>query len=145
GLPLQVFFAGLKQECRNLLGFITDLSGCHRSGCAGGRSAATGVGAKTIGRGVRIALFDNYVFRRDTKFLRYDLRIGRFMSLALAFGSHAANCLACWMDTDLGAIKHLDACDVECMRRTSSHGLSKTGDSNPHQFALLALFFLFFA
>ena len=67
------------------------------------------------------------------------------MALSLALGTHAAHRFAGGMNANLAAVEHLDAGDVEGVRRAGPDDLHKAGNADAHQLALLALLFLLFA
>src|SRR4029077_19069633 len=86
-------------------------------------SAAAGIGSQSVGGCVRIAFLNDHVRGRDSQFLRDDLSIGGLVSLPLTLGAHAADRFSRGVDADLGAVEHLDAGDVESVRRTGTNGL----------------------
>ena len=57
------------------------------------------------------------------------------MTLPLRLGPKAGNDFSCGMNADLGAVKHLDAQDVEVLRRAGPHDLGEAGDTDSHQLA----------
>src|SRR4029077_17943943 len=66
------------------------------------------------------------------------------MALSLALGTHTADCFSRWMYSDLSAVEHLDAGDVERVSRTSPHRFREAGDADSHQLALFPFLFLLF-
>jgi hypothetical protein len=66
------------------------------------------------------------------------------MSLPLALGSHAAHRFTGRMNADLGAIKHLDARDIEGVAGSSTHDFDEAGNPDAHQLASRPFFRLLF-
>ena len=69
----------------------------------------------------------------NAQLFREDLGIRCFVALPLGFSSKASDCLPRWMDSDLSAIKHLDAEDIEIFGRTCPNNFSEAGYTNTHQ------------
>src|SRR5919108_92473 len=99
-----------------------------------GRSGwADGVGAEPIGSGVRVTFLDPDVGDGDAQLFGDDLGIGRLMTLPLGLGPEAGDHLAGRMDAYLGRVEHLQAQNVEVLRRTSPDNFGEAGDADPHQ------------
>ena len=140
--PLQVVGADLQQVRGQLPRLLADLARGHRRGRAGGRRAAAGVGAETVGRGVGVAVLDDDVVDRQPELVGDDLGEGRLVPLALGLHADADDRRAGGVDADLGAVEHLDAEDVERVRGTGADDLGEGGDADPHQLAARALLLL---
>src|SRR5215813_3570052 len=142
-LPLEVVFVGFEQVSGDLLRLVFDLAGRYGARRARCRSATAGVGAEPIWRGVGVAFFNRHVIDRDPEFFGDDLRIGRFVSLALRFGAESSDGFAGRVDANLGAVEHLQPKDVEVLRRACPDDLREAADADSHQLTALALFGLF--
>ena len=129
----------------DFFGLVADLARRHHGCRTGDGSAAAGVGAQAIGSSVGVAFLDGHIGGGDAQFFGDDLGVGGFVSLALAFGSHTAHRLAGGMDANLGAVEHLDAGDIEGVRRSGTDDFDETGDTDAHQLTACAFLLLLFA
>src|SRR3984893_1587211 len=145
GFPFEVLFTDFEQMPGYLPRLFADFSGSHRCGSSSYWSATTGVGTKTIWRGVGVSFFDRDVSDRNPQLLRDDLSKGRLMPLPLSFGAHPCNRLAGRMNSDFTAVEHFDPDYVKGVPRSRSDNLSKAGNADSHQLASPAFVFLFFA
>src|SRR5262249_43928682 len=93
----------------------------------------------TIRSRVGVTLFDLNISYRDPQLLGEDLRVGCLVPLPLRFRPEARNDLARRMDADLATIEHLDAQNIEVLRRTGPDDLSEARNTYTHQFAPLPL------
>ena len=137
--PLDVGLADLEQMRGNLARLLADAARGHHDGGAGDRRAAARVGAEAVGRRVGVAFLDHDVLRIEPQLLGDDLRPGRFVPLALRLGARAHDAGAGRMDADLGAVEHLDAEDVEVLRRPGAHHFGERREADAHQLAARAL------
>lgn len=80
--------------------------------------------------------------RNISEFFGDDLRVCRFVSLALGFGAESRDGITGRMDANLGAVEHLQPEDVEVLRRACSDDLCEAADADSHQFSALAFFLL---
>src|SRR5262249_19025202 len=144
-LPFQVVLGDLEQVRRDLPRLVPDLARGDGPGGAGGRGRAAGVRSQPVRRGVRVALLDLHVRGRDAKLLRDDLRGGGLVALTLRLGAEAGDRLAGGVHADLRRIEHLDAEDVELLRRPGTDDLGEARNADAHQFAPGALLRLLLA
>ena len=84
-----------------------------------------GVRAEAVGRGVRVAVLDLDVGDREAELLGDDLGEGRLVALALRLDAEPGEDLAGRMDPDLARVEHLDAEDVEVVRRPGADDLGE--------------------
>ena len=70
-------------------------------------------------------MLDIDIVWRHTQFGSDNLRKGRFMSLPLRLYANACQDFSGRMHTNLAAIKHLKASDIEVLSRTSANNLSE--------------------
>ena len=82
---------------------------------------------------------------RDAQLLGDDLGVRRLVALALRLGAEAGDRLAGRMDADLARVEHLDAEDVEVVRRAGADDLGEARDADAHQLAARALLGLLLA
>src|SRR5262249_56706222 len=127
------------QVRRDLLRLVADLARRHRAGRAGRRRRSAGVGAQPVRRRVGVALLDFDVRRRDAELLGDDLCVGRLVSLTLRLGAEPRGGLPGRVDADLARVEHLDAEDVELLRRPGADDLGEARDADAHQLAAVAL------
>ena len=127
-VPLEVVLAGLEQVRGDLARLVADLARGHGRGRAGDRRRAAGVGAQAVGRGVGVALLDLDVGDRDAELLGDDLGVGRLVALALRLDAEAGDGLAGRVDADLARVEHLDAEDVEVVRRAGADDLGEASE-----------------
>src|SRR5262249_59914442 len=73
-----------------------------------------------------------------------DLRTRCLVPLALRLRARAHDAGAGRVNANLGAVEHLEAQNVEVLRRSRSDDLGECRDSNAHHFAPGALLRLFF-
>ena len=144
-LPLQIFLGDLQQVRGDLARLVADLARRHRRRRARRRRRPAGVGAQAIGRRVGVALLDLDLRRRDAQLLGDDLRVGRLVPLPLRLGAEARDRLAGGVDADLRRVEHLDAQDVEVLRRPGADDLDEAADADAHQLAARALLRLLLA
>ncbi len=139
GLPFEVVLVGLEQVRRELAGLRLDLARRDRGGRAGDRGAARGVRAEAVGRGVRVAVLDLDVRDREAELLGDDLGERGLVALALRLDADPGQHLAGRMDPDLARVEHLDAEDVEVVRRPGPDDLGEAADADAHELAAGAL------
>ena len=117
----------------------------HRGRGAGDRRRARGVGPEAVRRGVGVAVLDLDVLDREAELLGDDLGERRLVALALGLDADPGQDLAGRMDPDLARIEHLQAEDVEVVRRPGADDLGEAADADAHQLAALALLGLLLA
>ena len=83
--------------------------------------------------------FDLDVLDREAELLGDDLGERRLVALALGLDADPGQHLAGRMDADLARIEHLQAEDVEVVRRPGADDLGEAADADAHQLAALAL------
>ena len=76
-------------------------------------------------------------FGGNAQLLGQDLRVRRLVPLALRLGAEARDRLAGRVNADLAAVEHLDAEDVEVLRRAGADDLGEARDADAHQLAAL--------
>ena len=79
------------------------------------------------------------VRRRDAELLGDDLRVGGLVSLPLRLRAEARDRLAGRDGRGSRRVEHLDAEDVEVLRRPGADDLGEARDADAHQLAALAL------
>src|SRR5262249_16951898 len=124
---------------------VADLACCDGRGRTRDRRRPGRVRAETVGRRVRVAVFDLDVADREAELLGDDLRERRLVALALRLHTDSREYLARWMDADLARVEHLQAEDVEIVGRACPDNFRERADADAHQFAALALLLLFTA
>src|SRR5215208_5385018 len=140
--PLQVALGGLQQVSRYLLRLLPDLAGDDgRGGPADGRAPAA-VGAKAVRRVIRVPVMDVHVLRGDPQLAGDDLGEGGLVSLSLALHPDLQDGLTRRVDTQFGAVEHLEAGYVALLLGTRAHDLGEGRDADAHDPALLASLFL---
>src|SRR5579885_1572867 len=112
-LPFQVFLADFQQVGGNLLRLVAYLARLHRRCRARDGRAAAGIGAEAVGGGIGIAMLDIHIIRRHAEFGGYYLGEGGFMALPLRLHADTRQHFTRWMHSNLAAIKHLNACNIE--------------------------------
>ncbi len=95
--------------------------------------------AEAVRRRVGVALLDLDVGDREAELLGDDLGERRLVPLALALDAEPGDDLAGRMHPDLARVEHLDAQDVEIVRRPGSHDLGEAADADAHELAALTL------
>ena len=105
------------------------------------RRRAARVRAQAAGR-CRVALLDLDVGRRNAELLGDDLRVGGLVPLPLALRAKRAS-PSRRVHADLGRVEHLEAQDIEILRRPGADDLGEAADADAHQLATFALLNLF--
>src|SRR5262249_36483692 len=129
-LPHQVFLGRFQQVRGDLARLIADLAGGDGTGRAGRGRAAAGVGAQPVGGRVGVALFHLDVAGRDAQLLGDDLGVGGLVPLALRLRAEAGDGFAGRVHAQLARVEHLDAQDVERLRRTGADDLGERRDAD---------------
>src|SRR5207249_9403072 len=117
---------------------VAQLAGHHRGGRARDRRAPRRVGAEAVRGGVGVALLDRHVGGGDAELLGDDLGERRLVPLALGLGAHAQDGLAGRVHTQLRAVEHAQAEDVEVGAVAGPHHLGEARDADPGDLSLLA-------
>src|SRR6185369_4223162 len=116
----------------------------------GGRRARDGrraarVGAQAVRRRVGIAFLDLDVLGGDAELFGENLCVRRLVALALGFRAEPRDGLARGMHADLARVEHLEAEDVEVLRRPGADDLGEARDADAHELAARALLRLLLA
>src|SRR5262245_42327800 len=129
----------------DLSGLVADLTRGDRAGRPGCWRRAARIRAKTVRGRVRVALLHLNVRRRNAQFLSDDLRVGRLVSLPLRLGPEASGRLARRVHAQLARVEHLDAEDVEMLRRSGTNDFGEARNADAHQLATRTLLGLLLA